>query len=125
MKQKNNWQKIIGLAVPLSLGLPIFLTFTVTANAANSNSLQSLTQANIPNPEFEFQVAQNTSACYRVVAEYGLYVREEPTVYSEAIGVLNFGEDVTTAPGGTEYWTPISAPIQGYVWTDWLTPCQP
>jgi uncharacterized protein YgiM (DUF1202 family) len=71
----------------------------------------------------EFQLAQSGS-CRQVVAESGLYVREGPTIFSEAIGILNYGRNVTVQPGGTERWVRISAPLAGYVYAGWLGACQ-
>jgi Bacterial SH3 domain len=128
MEHKNSWQQTATLSLtPFLLGLPVVLTSVATASAVNpiDNSGQSQYQINLQSSSSdpESQFAQDINNCYQVVAEYGMYVREEPTVYSEAIAVLSYGQDVEIVPGGTEYWSRITEPIQGYVWSDWLTPC--
>jgi len=119
----NNWQQVVIVAVSLFLGLPVFFTSEAIASSVNLNGSQLSSQAGLSEPSSELHIAQDLNTCYRVTAESGLYVREEPDVYSEAISVLRFGQNVTIAPGGTENWVPILAPLRGYVWADWLAPC--
>lgn len=128
MKHHKHWQQVIAKTALLSLGLPVFFTSAAMANTSNlagSNleGHQVPTQKNLPETQSALQTTQAPNVCYRVVAESGLYVREEATIYSEAIAILYYGQPVTIAPGGTEKWTPILTPIRGYVWSDWLIPC--
>ncbi len=124
MKHHNNWRnEIIAIAVPLYLSMSVFLASTAAANTASIDSFQAPIQTNSSNSEPEAQIAQNTNVCYQVIAEDGLYVRREPTVYSEAIAILDLGQNLTIAPGGTDNWVFTPAPIRGYVWADWLAPC--
>ncbi|MEP0914428.1 hypothetical protein NDI45_26345 [Leptolyngbya sp. GB1-A1] len=154
MKHRNNWHSIIAATILLPLGLSYFSRFDAVANAATANAISSysaqfLAQESLSQLQPEVQISQSPNTCYQVAAENGMYVREEPTVYSEAIGILNPGQNITLASGntvnqlsvlastedyiwtdwltigpfGTENWMPISAPIRGYVWADWLAPC--
>ncbi|MGG6295655.1 hypothetical protein ACQ4M4_14795 [Leptolyngbya sp. AN02str] len=125
-QSQNQWRRIGVRAALLSCGLSVSFTAAAIANRAQPQVSQRQPQASRSERQPELQIAQEPNACYRVVAEDGLYVREEPTVYSEALAILNFGQPVTIAPdgtGGTEYWAPIATPIPGYVWADWLAPC--
>lgn len=73
----------------------------------------------------KYQLAQVVSEnCRQVSASSGVYVRREPTVYSTALGIIGGGRYVTVAPGGTTDWVPISAPLKGYVFRNFLTSCQ-
>lgn len=124
MRQLNFWKKITVTTVSL-LSLPS--AFTVPALATEvtkpqENSTFASAEMFSRNQD-EFQLAQSGS-CRQVVAESGLYVREGPTIFSEAIGILNYGRNVTVQPGGTERWVRISAPLAGYVYAGWLGTCQ-
>lgn len=69
-------------------------------------------------------LAQAGNTCQKVLARSGLYVREQPTVTGRALGAIQYGRNVTVQPGGsTRLWTRISAPLSGYVWANWLGPC--
>ena len=70
------------------------------------------------------QIAQRPYSCNQVIAQRGLYVREKPTVYSEAVGIIAYGRNVEVAGGITNNWVPISAPLKGYVYADWIGNCQ-
>jgi len=123
MKHQNNWRQTLATTISFSFALPIFLTSTATANPVDLNHSQFPIQENSLEPQLESQIVQAPNTCYQVVAEHGMYVREEPTVYSEAIAILYLGQNVSIVPDATQYWVPISTPIQGYVWADWLAPC--
>lgn len=141
-RQTNRWCNATKISL-LSLSLPVLLASATSANIVNSAGHQSQSQGILSESQLEFQISQGSNICYQVIAEHGMYVREEPTVYSEAIAIINYGQPVAIAPlspedrtpnstpipgfiwpNVAENWTPISAPIPGYVWTDWLTPCQ-
>lgn len=119
MKKQSNWQKNTIKNTLLSLGFPFFLSSV--SNATPLEHVQVSNQALLP--EIELQISQTPSTCYQVTIEDGMYVREEPTIFSEALDVLLFRERVSIAPGSTEDWLSISAPTPGYVWADWLAPC--
>ncbi|WP_226587991.1 SH3 domain-containing protein [Microseira wollei] len=50
------------------------------------------------------------------MARNGLNVRRQPTVNSEAIGIIRSGRTVTIQSLGENGWIPITAPLQGYVY---------
>lgn len=105
MKQKSRWQQSTGLTTSLFLSATVFATPALAMH---------------PN---KFQLAQ-TSQCHQVIAERGLYVREKPTVYSDEVGVIAYGRNVEIAGSVKNGWVPISAPLKGYVYADWIGSCQ-
>lgn len=124
MKRTQSWKRLSPLTVSFWLAA-VMLSFSADATHSRTQVDQSLT------PEFTsssnqsmLQLAQSfPNNCAEVIALSGLYVRREPTVYSEAIGILNYSTNVIAEAGGTEEWLPISAPLKGYVWRDWVAPC--
>lgn len=74
--------------------------------------------------EIVAQLSQGSS-CQQVSAEgSGLYVRSQPTVYSDARAILFDGQRLTLGNSGTEHWVEIVAPLPGYVFRGFLAPCQ-
>ena len=124
MNKKNSRIKSTALTTSLLLTAMVYATpsFAVNADKIETVPLSTL-ERSLPQKQGEFQLAQAAGSCYQVIARNGLYVRLEPSVSSEAIGIINYGRNVTVEPGGTRYWIPISAPLQGYVFADWLAPC--
>lgn len=114
------------------------LTAFTTSSAVASTAIHQDKQLSTPKQTFfqnerDYQIAQVSSNCRQVAVKNGLYVRQAPTVYSKALGVIPQGRNVTVVENrganvvvgnpGAE-WMPISAPIQGYVFAGFLTPCQ-
>jgi uncharacterized protein YgiM (DUF1202 family) len=66
----------------------------------------------------------SSQLCRQVATENGLYVRKAPTVYSDAIAQLDYGQQVSVN-NSSEQWMPISAPVDGYVFSSFLTACSP
>lgn len=134
MKQIDNWQKSV--VVP-SLLLPVLTTFATPSTAVSTGMLYSISPSTLERTSFQksgvYQLAQTSNICREVAARSGLYVREQPTVYSRALGIIPYGQNVTVVenPGrnivvgnpGVK-WMPISAPIQGYVYAGFLSSCQ-
>lgn len=132
IKQMNNWQK--------SLTIPTLLLPALTAFAPPSTAASTATTQEIQPPKTTFfqnqggyQLTQTSNNCLQVAARNGLYVREEPTVYSRALGIIPYGRNVTVTEnpgintlGGNPgvRWMPISAPLQGYVYAGFLSSCQ-
>ncbi|AFZ17995.1 SH3 domain-containing protein [Allocoleopsis franciscana] len=132
MKQMINWQK--------SVTIHTLLLSTLTAFVLPSTAATTATTQENPTPKITsfqnkgvYQIAQDSDKCHEVVARNGLYVREAPTVYSRALGILPYGQNVTVVesqgtntvggnPGAK--WMPISAPMQGYVYAGYLSSCQ-
>lgn len=131
MRPIKNWQKA---TIP-SLLLSALTAFVAPATAAGTITTQEIQTPQITSFQSEgtYQLAQTSNTCREVSARNGLYVREDPTVYSTALGVLPYGRNVTVVenPGrnvvvgnpGVE-WMPISAPIRGYVYAGFLSSCQ-
>lgn len=114
------------IAAVFSLTGATLASSSPVASTAPPQSLQpsTLKETDFPNMG-KYQLAQVVSEnCRQVSASSGVYVRREPTVYSTALGIIGGGRYVTVAPGGTSNWVPISAPLKGYVFRNFLTSCQ-
>ncbi|HBB34210.1 MAG TPA: hypothetical protein DDZ80_24595 [Cyanobacteria bacterium UBA8803] len=132
MKQMSNWKKsVTGLTLLLS-ALTAFVPPSTAASTATSQEIQTPKITSFQN-EGIYQLAQASDNCRQVAARNGLYVREDPTVYSRALGVIPYERNVTVVenPGRNTVggnpgakWMPISAPLQGYVYAGFLTSCQ-
>jgi uncharacterized protein YgiM (DUF1202 family) len=127
-------QKVVALSTLLMSALTAILP---PSTAASTGTLQEIQTSTLGKTSFQnegvYQLAQTSNNCLEVGARNGVYVREEPTIYSRALGILPQGRNVTVVnnPGsnvvvgnpGAE-WMPISAPLQGYVFARFLTSCQ-
>lgn len=119
------WQKSVAVTILLSLSLSTFATPSIAASKATFLGIQPSDPERTPfQNKGKYQLAQVSDNCRQVSARSGLYVRREPTVYSTALGIIASGRYVTIENGGTKNWVPISAPLKGYVFTDYLTSCQ-
>lgn len=124
MKLIKQWKKSTTLttlfwAATAALSVSAYATTTATRQASQSTALEAL----LPGDQRNLELTQSSNSCAEVVPPNGLYVRREPTVYSEAIGILEYRTNITAEAGGTEEWLPISAPVRGYVWRGWVAPC--
>jgi len=127
------WQTLT-LTFALSLGITTSTTAAALSESqqksgqsfaqTSRSDLTSLAQSLDTQTEAEIRLAQSFGSCYELIQEGGTYIQEAPTVYSSVLAPIYYGENVRVAPGGTEYWTYITEPISGYVWTNWLVPCQ-
>lgn len=122
MKPIKQWKKSTTLttffwAVTAALSVSAYATTSATREASQSAALEALLS------DQRNSIIQSSNSCAEVVPPNGLYVRREPTVYSEAIGILEYRANVIPEAGGTEEWLPISAPLKGYVWRGWIAPC--
>lgn len=123
MKLKS-LQKFSVLTSSLLLATTAFTapSFAVGLNQnqeVKSTNSESITKQN----QSEYLVAQAGDSCRQVVARSGLYVRQQPTADSQAIGIINSGRNITIANEGENGWVPITAPLDGYVFADFLGPC--
>lgn len=111
-----------------ALTLPFFLTVAVLATPISVNAVElgdnMSSSSNTLATEIKTQIAQRSDSCQQVVARRGAYVREKPTVYSRAVGIIAYGRNVEVAGGITNNWVPISAPLKGYIYADWINNCQ-
>ena len=127
-------QKTVAVSTLLVPTLSVFAPPSTAASTVPTQEIQtpSLERTSFQN-EGVYQLAQGSDNCMEVAARNGLHVREEPTVYSRALGIIpqgrnvtiveNRGADVVVGNPGVA-WMPISAPIQGYVYAGFLTSCQ-
>ncbi|MEQ8999302.1 MAG: SH3 domain-containing protein [Coleofasciculus sp. B1-GNL1-01] len=121
-KAMKSLYKLIGLTTPALMALG---TASAVATTPSSPRHQPSTSAGMSvENETPDKLAQVSANCRQVAAiGGGLYVREQPTVYSESVTVLTDGQTVTIENGGTKYWVPISAPVSGYAFRGFLTSC--
>lgn len=117
MKQQRDWHASSTLTMSLLLTATVFATPSVAMNPYERSS----DQHNFSKNKI---LAQTSYSCHQVIAKRGLYVREKPTVYSNAVGVIAYRRNVEVAGGITNGWVPISAPLKGYVYADWIGSCQ-
>lgn len=125
MTPTNYWKRSTALTTVFGVITAILSVSTGAAAATTRQAVQSSTSGTLlPGNQGELELAQSfPNRCAAVVPPNGLYVRREPSVYSEAIGIVDYQSYLTTAEGGTETWVPISAPLKGYVWRAWVAPC--
>lgn len=122
MDSFSKWRYSKTTAASLVFATTTFAIPSFAANELIQHSIQPLTSE--LRYQHKLQITQNLSDnCAEVVPSSGVYVRREPSVYSEAIGVVEYGSYVTIAGDRIGEWMPISAPVQGYVAAGWLTPC--
>ena len=116
MTQQRHRHVSSTLALSLLLTATVFTTPSVAMNRSQlSNDRTFSTKKTL---------AQTSYSCHQVIARRGLYVREKPTVYSNTVGIIAFGRNFKIAGGLTNGWVPISAPLKGYVYSDWIGSCQ-
>lgn len=132
MRQVSNWQNSVTIPTLLLSALTAFVPPSTAASTATTQEIQTKKITSFQN-ESVYQLAQTSDNCREVAARNGLYVREEPTVYSRALGIIPHGRNVTVVenPGRNMVvgnpgvkWMPISAPLQGYVYAGFLSSCQ-
>lgn len=133
LKQMSNWQRSLTIPTLLLPALTTFVHPSTAASTATNQEIQPPKTTSFQN-QGGYQLTQTSSNnCLQVAARNGLYVREEPTVYSRALGIIPYGRNVTVTenpgintlggnPGAR--WMPISAPLQGYVYAGFLSSCQ-
>jgi hypothetical protein len=125
MKPIDQWKNSTTLttvfwAITAALSISAYAATGATRQAAQASALETL----LPGEQNDLQLAQGfPNNCAEVVPPSGLYVRREPSVYSEAIGIVEYRSYLTTEEGGSDTWLPISAPLKGYVWRAWVAPC--
>ncbi|MBZ8179403.1 SH3 domain-containing protein [Oscillatoria salina] len=101
------------------------LSFAALSFSFPAKAKEITTSSNYLEKQEQIQVAQ-AGSCYEVSARgSGLYVRQEPSVYSQSLGVLNDGRNVTVIGNvSNNDWVQISAPVPGYVFGGFLESCQ-
>jgi uncharacterized protein YgiM (DUF1202 family) len=128
----STWQKYVTMPTLLLSALTAFVSPSTAASTATTQEIKTPKVTSFQNKGV-YQLAQGSTNCRSVAARNGLYVREDPTVYSRALGIIPYGQNVTVVesrgantvggnPGAK--WMPISAPMQGYVYADFLSSCQ-
>jgi uncharacterized protein YgiM (DUF1202 family) len=123
MNRQHSSKKSSALTIPL-LTAAILVTPMLSVSAIELRDNTSSSSNSTLAAEIGTRIAQRPYSCNQVIAQRGLYVREKPTVYSEAVGIIAYGRNVEVAGGITNNWVPISAPLKGYVYADWIGNCQ-
>jgi uncharacterized protein YgiM (DUF1202 family) len=109
-------QRILQKYTSLTSSIVVIATALVAPSyAADPNQTQN---------QGEYLLAQASESCRQVIARNGLYVRQQPTVNSEAIGIIDSARNVTIQSLGENGWVPITAPMQGYVYGGFLGSCE-
>lgn len=120
MKQISSQKEYLALTKPFLLATVAFITSTLPVNAREIQEQISFSSKSRSTSE----IAQNSDNCQQVIAKRGLYVREQPTVYSSDVGIIAYGRNVEVAGTVINNWLPISAPLKGYVYAEWIGRCQ-
>lgn len=96
MKQISVGQKFVAMAGVFSLLAATFTSPSPAASTAPPQRLQlsALEKTAFPNMG-KYQLAQVADSCRQVAPKSGLYVRQEPTVYSTAVGIVASGRYVS------------------------------
>ncbi|MEB3356770.1 MAG: SH3 domain-containing protein [Synechococcales bacterium] len=68
-------------------------------------------------------VPTGTGICRQVLNEGGLYIREAPNAYSEAIAAVPMGAQVQAQASETDGWVPVSSPRPGFMFANYLGAC--
>lgn len=123
MNWKHRSKAYSAFTIPV-LTAAILATPMLSVSAIELRNNTSSNSKNTLATEIGNQIAQQSYSCHQVIAQRGLYVREKPTVYSNAVGIVAYGRNVEVAGGITNNWVPISAPLKGYVYADWIGNCQ-
>jgi len=103
----------------MTLGFPV-----AAVRATSLQSPVSSPKSELSLDESDMQLAQNAGVCRQVTARGGLYVRAEPTIDSRILGAVLYGRNVTVLEPQPESWVPVSAPIEGYMFSGYLEPCE-
>lgn len=104
----------VGMAA-LSVGLTALPGIAREARFSQAASQQARSQP---------QLLAQVDNCRQVSTSVGaLNVRRGPSVTAEVVGVVPGGNTVAIESLGADGWAPISAPFEGYVSTNYLTPC--
>ncbi len=119
MKQTSSRKEYLALTKPFFLATVAFIAFTLPVNA---RELQERISFSSKSTQI-FEITQKDN-CQQVIAKRGLYVREQPTVYSSAVGIIAYGRNAEVAGTFTNNWLPIFAPLQGYVYAEWIGSCE-
>lgn len=124
-KQKSLWQKYPTLITSLLLATTIF---TYPSFAVNTTKLE-LVESSTPNRKLqqkqsEYQLAQTSGNCRQVRIRNGLYVFDKPSIKGSVVGFLDYGQNVTIRNRGKNGFVPISFPVRGYVFAEFLNLCK-
>ncbi|MBW4560322.1 MAG: SH3 domain-containing protein [Mojavia pulchra JT2-VF2] len=119
-------QKYSILSTVLLLTATGFATPSLAVSTSKNQEIQtSASESTLQKKQGEYQLAQYSSNCRRIMARNGLYVWQGPSVNSRIVGLLDYGRNVTVENRGKNGWVAISSPVNGYILhTNFLASCQ-
>ncbi len=113
------WQKLPTVSTTLLLAATLFATPTF---ANDINQIQGSKSSGLQ--ESSYLLAQVPASCRQVIARGGLRVREKPSANSRVVGTVQTNRNVTIQTDVTNNgWVPISTPLPGYVYAQYLGMC--
>lgn len=92
MNRQHSSKKSSAFTIPL-LTAAILATPMLSVSAIELRDNTSSSSNSTLAAEIGTQIAQRSYSCHQVIAERGLYVREKPTVDSEAVGIIAYGRN--------------------------------
>lgn len=105
--------------------ITLLLTATVFATptfAKDINQIQGFQSSGLA--KNNYLLAQVPASCRQVIARGGLRVREQPSVNSRVVGIIQNNRNVTIQTDvATNGWVPVSTPLPGYVYAQYLGMC--
>lgn len=117
MKTINSRKNFLAAIAFISLAVPSFALISPANATTTGRSFKQNTA------EEELVTVRNNSMCRRVVTK-GTPLNVRSTPGGRIIGKLRNGTRVTIVNRGRNGWVSISAPIQGYVSSRYLTYCR-
>lgn len=115
-------QKFVAVTTSLSLAVTAFSSLSIAASKATPQDTQPSVSETSLQKEDRYHLAQSDN-CRQVLASGGLQVRQQPSIGSTVIGVVENGKQVAIKNSGASGWVPIYAPLNGFVSAAFLRSC--
>ncbi|BAZ40457.1 SH3 type 3 domain protein [Calothrix sp. NIES-4101] len=113
------WRKLPVVSTTLLLAATIFVAPTFANEIEQTQGFESSSSE-----RSGYLLAQVPASCRQVIARSGLRVREQPSINSRVIGTIQNNRNVTIQTDvNTNGWVPISTPLPGYVYAQYLGMC--
>lgn len=125
MKDKVGWQNYPIVMTSLLLTTTVFAYPSFAVNTTKLQLIQPSTlDQRLQENQGKYQLAQTSGNCRQVRIRNGLYVFDKPSIKGSVVGFLDYGQNVTIINRGKNGFVPISSPIQGYVFAEFLNLCK-
>jgi uncharacterized protein YgiM (DUF1202 family) len=121
MKSNHSYRshKLTVLQTSLLLAATVFASPTFANDISQIQGFKSSGSA-----KSGYLLAQVPASCRQVIARGGLRVREQPSISSKVVGTIQNNRNVTIQTDvATNGWVPISTPLPGYVYAQYLGMC--